>query len=119
MATTEQGQSTKTHLEEFRAAKDHFYRTSSESPLTAKQREGFTGLSYFPENASYVFVVDGEQFERPETVDMLTSTGDTTQYVRWATATIEVDGKRHALTVFRNPDTGSLFLPFQDSLRGT
>jgi uncharacterized protein (DUF1684 family) len=37
-------------LEGFRAAKDDFFRTHPQSPLTSGQCAEFTGLAYFPED---------------------------------------------------------------------
>ena len=38
-----------TELEEFRAAKDAFFRDDPRSPLTPDQRASFEGLAYFDE----------------------------------------------------------------------
>lgn len=43
-----------TRLAEYRSQKDQFFR-SEQSPLDAKKRQAFTGLSYFPTNPELVF----------------------------------------------------------------
>ena len=105
-------------LEDFRREKDQFYRDDPHSPLLARQRKTFSGLNYYPENAALKLVVERELFEEPELVEMQTSTGDTATYLRWARIAFEVEGQEEALTVYRDPGSGEMFLPFQDANAG-
>lgn len=107
-----------TELTDFRHAKDEYFRTSPDSPLEPGQRANFAGLTYYPENPALVFEVTPELFEEQEFISMQTSTGESANYLRWARVSFEADGRQAALTVFRNPGTGEMFLPFQDSGRG-
>jgi uncharacterized protein (DUF1684 family) len=49
---------------------------------------------------------------------MQTSTGDVASYIRWARISFAVDGETAELTVFKDAQSGSLFLPFQDANAG-
>jgi uncharacterized protein (DUF1684 family) len=103
-------------LDAFRLEKDEFFRTSPHSPLTPGQKQAFTGLRYFPEDASLRLTVDVERFPQVETIRMQTSTGDVQDYQRLGRFGFLVDGQEAALTIYQN-EFGS-FLPFADSLAG-
>ncbi|MGE5597266.1 MAG: DUF1684 domain-containing protein [Hyphomicrobiales bacterium] len=107
-----------TALTEFRKAKDEFFRSHEQSPLDAEQRLGFHGLKYYDENPDLAVVATAEPFDPPEFVDMQTSTGDSATYLRWARVPFTVDGQQAELTVYRDPASGDLFLPFQDANAG-
>jgi hypothetical protein len=107
-----------TPLEQFRADKDSFFRDDPQSPLLAAQRHSFKGLSYYAEDPALVFTLTPEEFPEQELVDMQTSTGDEATYLRWARVRFEVEGQEAALTVYRDPGSGALFLPFQDANAG-
>ena len=49
---------------------------------------------------------------------MQTSTGDKAVYLRWARVSFQVEGQGATLTVYRDPGSGALFLPFQDANAG-
>lgn len=105
-------------LSGFRAAKDEFFRTDEHSPLLPEQRAAFSGLVYYDENASLVLELEPQPFADQETIEMQTSTGDVAAYVRWARVHFEVGGEPAALTVYRDAQSGGLFLPFQDANAG-
>src|SRR3954451_23042047 len=90
MAHEQPPQEEVTPLAQFRFAKDVFYRTSADSPLTDEQRREFEGLSYFPENEAFVFAVDPQPFDKQELVTIPTTTDDAAQYVRWAKAPLQI-----------------------------
>ncbi|MPZ99415.1 MAG: DUF1684 domain-containing protein [Dehalococcoidia bacterium] len=104
-------------LTEFREAKDHYFAHDVDSPLTAAQQRGFTGLTYYEEAPALAFAVTPNEYDDPDRVEMVTSTGETASYERWARLTFEVGGAQAALTVYRAPD-GDLFLPFRDATSG-
>ena len=105
-------------LTDFREAKDRFFATSDDSPLTRQQRERFTGLRYYEENRPLVFDVAPEVFEERERVTMQTSTGTEAIYERLARIRFHVGDTLYELTLYRDPATGSLFLPFRDASAG-
>lgn len=105
-------------LDDFRASKDEFFGASGNSPLTPEQQAAFTGLRYYAEDPALVFRLEPEVFPEPEYIEMPTSTGHTSMYVRWALVRFEVGGRAAALAVYRDPTMGDLFLPFQDANAG-
>lgn len=105
-------------LDEYRAEKDAFFRTGDASPIPPKERASFGGLVYYPENPALIFEVTPEPFEVPETVVMPTSDGEEREYIRWASIAFTVDGSPTSLTVYLDPESGHLFLPFQDRTSG-
>ena len=107
-----------TALDEYRAAKDAWFREDTSSPLTAEQRATFEGLRYYPENPDLVFEVEPEALPYSEPFEMETSTGHTALYQRWRRVSFEVDGDLVTLTIFRDPMMGGYFLPFQDANAG-
>lgn len=106
-------------LETYRAAKDAFFRDEPESPLPASQRRTFRGLAYYAEAPALAFEVTPEPYDDPEIVELGTSDGDTREYQRWARIRFAVDGVEQSLTVFRQPYSGELFLPFVDAGAGS
>jgi len=106
-----------TELEEFRAAKDDFFASHPQSPLTALQKGTFEGLRYFDENPSLRFEVAVTPFPEREQVEIQTSTGDVRVYTRFARFQFSVDGQEAELTIYETEH--GYFLPFVDSLAGT
>lgn len=107
-----------TALSEFREAKDTFFRGSPDSPLLPDQQREFTGLRYYPEDPNLRLLLEPQVFDSPEIVEMQTSTGDQSRYLRWGRVAFAVEGKEAQLVVFRDPGDGRFFLPFQDAGRG-
>jgi uncharacterized protein (DUF1684 family) len=106
-------------LAEFRANKDEFFRDAPDSPLTAHQKRIFSGLRYYPEDPALALELPVEAFPEHELVAMRTSTGGEAVYERWALVRFTVDGAEAALTLYREPGSGHIFLPFQDVNAGT
>lgn len=107
-------------IEELRARKDEWFRTSPESPLSEEQKAAFQGLRYYPPNPDLMFVVEPELFDEQEMVELSTSTGDPAVFLRWATLRFEVDGQPQQLTLYWDePVEGQLFVPFTDAAAGT
>lgn len=106
-------------LARFRQEKDRFFREHPHSPLSPEQRSRFTGLRYYPENPDLVFVLEPEPFPMPELVTLRTSTDEEAEYLRWARVRFVVDGQPVSLTLFRDPRSGTLFVPFRDATSGT
>ena len=90
-------------LTDFRREKDEFFGSNPQSPLTPGQQGAFDGLAYYDEQPALALELAPEQFERPETIEMQTSTGDVAQYQRWARINFEVGGEPSALTIYRYP----------------
>lgn len=106
-----------TELEQFRKAKDAFFKKEHDSPLTREQKRKFTGLNYFPENPSLRLEVDIELIPGQQQIEMQTSTGDVQHYMRYGSFQFSVDGQPARLTLYQDSQ-GGFFLPFVDSLAG-
>jgi hypothetical protein len=105
-----------TELEEFRREKDHFFRSSPQSPLTPEQQRAFRGLQYFPEDLGLRLRLKPEAFPELTTIRMQTTTGDVQTYERFSRVRFEVEGEEAGLTIYRNEH--GFFLPFVDALAG-
>jgi uncharacterized protein (DUF1684 family) len=105
-----------TELDEFRAQKDHFFKTHPHSPLTPEQQQSFEGLNYFAENPALRLVLPIEEFADQDSILMQTSTGDVREYMRYGRLRFSVDGQAVELTLYADGD--EYFLPFADALAG-
>jgi uncharacterized protein (DUF1684 family) len=110
-----------TELEEFRAAKDAFFRDDPRSPLTPEQRAGFEGLAYFEEDPELMIRAPLETggVDPTERIVMQTTTGDERVYRRAGKVRFEVDGEPAEVTLFASQDMDELFLPFRDATSGS
>ncbi|MBK7454767.1 MAG: DUF1684 domain-containing protein [Anaerolineales bacterium] len=106
-----------TELEAFRSEKNEFYASHPQSPLTREQKQGFTGLNYFPEEASLRLEVKVDEFPAKDSFEMQTSTGDVQHYEKFGRFRFDVDGTEAELTIYQNQH--GYFLPFVDSLAGS
>ena len=105
-------------LSEFRAAKDDFFRSDHDSPLQPQQQREFEGLSYYDEDATLSLGIAPAPFDEQAVIEMQTSTGEVASYLRWARISFEVAGEAAELTIFKDVQSSSLFLPFQDANAG-
>ena len=107
-------------LEEFRAAKDTFFRDDPRSPLTLEQRSAFEGLTYFEENPALVIraPLEIEGVDPTERIVMQTTTGDERVYRRAGKVRFEVGGEPTEVTLYSSQDMHELFLPFRDATSG-
>src|SRR6185503_8232938 len=103
-------------LDDFRAEKDDFFRSFSQSPLTPEQRRAFQGLQYFPENEGLRLEVQVERLFDQQPMQMQTSTGGVQTYLRHSRFKFQVDEQEAELTIYQNEN--GYFLPFVDSLAG-
>lgn len=101
---------------DFRKAKDDYFKRGQGSPLTAEQQKEFRGLNYFPENPALRFELPLERYDKPEHVQMQTSTGATQDYSKVGQIHFEVNGEEATLQVYQTEDNpGSFFIPFVDA----
>lgn len=106
-----------TNLAEIRRQKDLFFKTHPQSPLTDRQRETFSSLSYYPYNPALDLHVAVTPFAQQQPVPIQTTTGDVRQYLRYGEFMFEVDGEQARLTIYETPH--GFFLPFVDASAGT
>jgi uncharacterized protein len=104
-----------TELHSFRAEKDGFLKNDPHSPLEPEQRRLFQRLDYFPESPALRFTVTPRVLGEQETIKLPLTSGEEAEYVRWAKAEFEVEGRAAELTVFLDASSGDMFLPFKDA----
>ena len=103
-----------TELDEFRTAKDEFFATHPQSPLTREQKAGFKGLAYFPENPALRLELRLDEYPVKDEISVQTSTGDVQSYTRQGRFHFTVEGRAAELTLYLGEN--GPFLPFVDSL---
>jgi uncharacterized protein (DUF1684 family) len=88
--------------------------------LSESQRATFAGLDYFPESADLALnlPLDESGTDVGEPVDLQTTDGKAKSFTRAGRIRFEVGGAPIELTVFRDSDRGSLFIPFRDAAAG-
>lgn len=108
-----------TTLDDYRAAKDDFFREDRDSPLFTSQRERFTGLRYFPENPALRLRVPLDRSIDLGVFEIGTSMGDRQAYYRLGRVVFEIGGVSCELYLFgREPDDRVAFVPFRDKTSG-
>jgi uncharacterized protein len=108
-----------TDLEDFRAAKDDFFRDDPQSPLFTSQRPMFMGLRYYPEDPSLRMLLPLDTDVDHEVFDIGTSMGDREGYFRIGRVAFERDGKQCELFLYsQQADATVCFVPFRDSTSG-
>src|SRR5918996_6087945 len=113
------GEVVTSELEEFRKAKDDFFRTHPQSPLTQRQRADFTGLAYFREEP--MLRIEGAldtNVDRDEPVLMQTTGGGAQEYRRAGRVRFSVDGHEAEITLYQSEHQHDLFVPFRDATSG-
>lgn len=104
----------------YRHRRDHFFADHPHSPLSESQRASFSGLDYFPERADLALTLplDETGLGVGEVVEIQTTDGKAKTFVRAGFVRFDVNGSPVQLTVFRDGDRGSLFVPFRDASAG-
>ena len=100
-----------------REEKDHFMRTSKESPFAGKT-ESFKGLNYYDADIRYKIAADLTPIQNKKVVLLSTSDGKEERYVEYAYAEFDLNGYHNKLLILEmidiGPVRGKLFLPFGD-----
>ena len=111
-------------VEEERARKDAWFRSSPSSPLPHEARHDFAGLPYFPVDPSLRFEdlrLEPYAGSEPSRFQIPTSDGQLRPAHRAGTFTFELDGVAHHLTAYvvdSGGESDSLFVPFLDATSG-
>jgi uncharacterized protein len=106
-------------LLDFRKQKDHYFRTSPDSPIAGK--ENFKGLNYFEPNSNFKVKANLSLLKDTLPYSLSKNDGKKTKYLRFATATFMVNNKECRLTLFKlrdKIDNNVLFIPFADETNG-
>lgn len=105
-------------IEKARKEKDHYLRTSPDSPFK-DDPQSFKGLTYFPVDAA--FRVQAKLIPRTDkkVVRLPTSDGQEKSYLEYGHAEFELQGVKNRLLLLEIPDMGpyrgTLFLAFGDA----
>ncbi|HEY3405997.1 MAG TPA: DUF1684 domain-containing protein [Ohtaekwangia sp.] len=104
-------------IEEERAEKERFMKTSKESPF-AENPTDFKGLTYYPPDLKYKITADLTPITNKQVVLLPTSDGKEERYVEYAFAEFDLDGYHNKLLILEmvdmGPYRGKLFLAFGD-----
>ncbi len=106
----------------WRAEKDDFMRTSSDSPVPADKRAGFQPLPYYPIDEQYRVPAGLKPERGDEIIQLSTSTGVPRRMRRVGTLAFTLKGQPLTLTAFGDVDDAQLrrlFVPFADLTSGT
>ncbi len=98
-----------------REGKDHFMRTSAQSPLYGGST-AFEGLRYFDLDARYKFNAKLVKMSSAKLVALSTSTGDEENFREYAYAEFEWEGVKNRLLIFEPEaaENNELLLAFKD-----
>ncbi len=101
-----------------RYAANHFVVTSFDRQR--KEVTGFTHLAYFDPDPRFAVTATLERFATQPLVELATSRGLKTPFVRYGQLRFAIDGKPCSLTAFHMPGSpeGALFIPFRDATSG-
>ena len=106
-----------------RADKDLSFRGRTNSPFTDEDRRSFDSLVYYAPNLDYRVKAKLEKLPQQDTVQMNMTNDSTEAYLRYATATFELEGKPQRLTLYKKvnreaDEEEQLFVPFTDKTNG-
>src|SRR5690606_38114459 len=104
-------------LRDHRQQKDDFFKHDPQSPLLPEQRAVFNGLAYYEYNPALELMVVVEPFEKKDSVQIQTTSGEPRWYLRYGEFKFGLEGQVARLTVYMLPG-GLYFLPFVDSNAG-
>lgn len=106
----------------FRKEKDKAWKEDKESPLTPEQKEGFTGLKYFPPNPNLRFELSlGINItDVGQEVIIHTTGGDKQIYKKAGKIHFQVEGKKVEAFVYEDPkaEQYQYYLLFKDLTTG-
>lgn len=103
----------------FRAAKDNLFRTHPQTPIPAAEREGFSGLAYWPYDAALRTTARLEPDPDAAPFELPMSTGDPLAFSRIGWVAFTVGGSAERLGVYWLAGYGGgIFIPFRDATNG-
>lgn len=104
-------------IQQEREDKDHFLRTSSESPIAEKDRKDFKGLNYFPPDLKYRISASLTPVKEKNVIVLYTNDGEEERYLPYAYADFDFDKQNNKLLILEimeGENRGTLFLAFGD-----
>lgn len=106
-----------------RQQKNLQFRQVADSPIPAAERSKFKELNYFPLDPAYRLMAQLEPYDKPETIQITTSSGGKDAYIRYGALKFKLNDIDCTLDVFK-PQTSApdqadrLFIPFKDLTSG-
>jgi uncharacterized protein (DUF1684 family) len=86
------------------------------------EKKAFEHLVYYPPDRSYAVPARLVRIAEPDEIEMLTSLGRKSTFLRYARIHFELEGQEQALTAYKSTYAGewsdSLFVPFRDTTSG-
>lgn len=106
-------------LDEFRNAKNEFFKGHPDSPLSKEEKKKFAGLKYFPPDPEYKLRTVLNRYEVKE-VKLKTNKGGEVLFYQVGYFEFKLKGKQVRLYVYRDveEDQRDLFIPFRDLTSG-
>ncbi|OLS29169.1 MAG: hypothetical protein HeimC2_01600 [Candidatus Heimdallarchaeota archaeon LC_2] len=109
----------KKDIEIARTQKDQFFKKSHQSPIPHHDRNKFVSLDYYPINENYVFILQLERYDNPETIQMETSDGMIRDYFRIGFLKFVLDADEVPIHIYQQADNPDYyFIPFRDVTSG-
>lgn len=109
-------------ISEQRQQKDRFFADSPQSPIPHAERHShFTGLAYYPPDATYRVAAEVVPLAQPIITQMATSTSEIRPQARFAELRFALGGQRLRLFGYTDPHerhVHELFVPFRDATSG-
>lgn len=110
-----------TKIKKEREEKDHFMKTSAESPFVEGQVD-FTALKYYPVDPQLKIVAELIPVKEKNVMVLATSDGKEERYIEYAYAEFDFNGLHNKLLILEmmemGPFRGKLFLAFGDETSG-
>jgi uncharacterized protein (DUF1684 family) len=107
-----------------RRQRDAAFASDPDSPIPARDRARFRGLTHYAPDPSWRYAGWVERYEHPERISIVTTAGKPRPCERWGRVTFERDARVLTLQVYRlldlpdRPGGEGLFLPFKDETTG-
>jgi uncharacterized protein (DUF1684 family) len=104
---------------DFRKQKDHYFRTSADSPIVNK--ENFKGLAYYEPTSDFKVKANLTLLNDSLPFTLSKNDGKKSKYTRYAIANFMLNNKEYHLTLLKlkdKIDNNILFIPFSDKTNG-
>lgn len=104
-------------IQQEREDKDHFMRTSKDSPIDEHDRKNFKGLNYFPPDSKYRIAATLTPVKDKHAIVLFTNGGEEEHYLPYAYADFDLGNQSNKLLILEIMDgenRGTLFLAFGD-----
>ena len=112
----------KADIQEFRKKKNKRFKYEEDSPFDKKQKAVFDSLRYYEPNPAMRVQADLTRLDDNTIITLKTTeAGGSQQYIRWAKATFQLEGKSHELILLKpygDASKTTLHLFFRDKTSG-